>query len=599
MSVRPLSVLYPAIAGMDMRQDYATYIPQQSGQFVQWTRNLRIKKGYWRTRLPFREIKLEQNEEFHSKGWQGAIIYHPQEGLGVHYQGRGRDRIIASYGGRLFEIDIRSGGITDLSGNAFEVGRSQVPAHLEQAENYVLRTDGVSPTLIHDGADATFYSRGYNRSFPNASSVPNQAGPVRYLNNRVWTSAYGRRMYAGDHLHRIDPEEAIDVIRYRDQTYDYLSQWFAPEARQGDTVAISRMTLGGREFVVMHGDNLGMTGIRQGVPRSQWGNEELKLVISNETAATGPYSFAEGDWRLLFRSRRGIEETRLILAEDNTVGGTSIDLGAQIYPLLDAEIKDYLIFNSTVNPAESRRTITTASPRISNHPMGKRAYHKGMYVMNRNPGENIEPGSWAWEGVWTLPDELGVVSQLLDGRIESDQRTYALTQKMDGNGLVEFMDTDGPDTLADGTKILQNQAIRTHKITTDSEYLKNSFDELVFLVRDAQSDLRMELYARTSEDAEWNQIGSANVCQDDCGECAKCCGGVEGGEARITMGRMNLKDARWVQFHLEMWGIASWDFAFQTGTSESLPEKKASKSEKKIDSCQKDCFPIFSFTRRD
>ena len=38
--------------------------------------------------------------------------------------------------------------------------------------------------------------------------------------------------------------------------------------------------------------------------------------------------------------------------------------------------------------------------------------------------------------------------------------------------------------LADGTKVRQNGAIRTHKLTTSSEYLDTTFGEAAFLIRD-------------------------------------------------------------------------------------------------------------------
>jgi hypothetical protein len=570
MSSQPLSVLFPAVKGMDMRIDTATYRPGQAGRFVQWTRNMRICKGYWRTRFPIREKALTAPAGFHERDWQGAILYHPNDGQGVHYLGVGDDRIMASYGGRLHVIEL-DGTVTEVAGEAFDTGRTKVPCQLEQAENYVIRTDGSSRTLIYDGKSGVSFSRGYNKEFPQASSVPNNAGPIRYLANRLWTSAYGRRLYAGDPLHRLEPEEAIDILRYREQAFDVTSQWFAPEASQGDTVALSLMKLGGREYVVMHGDNMGMTGVLLNIPRGEWANQPMTLTISNETAAAGPYSYAEGDWRLLFRSRRGIEETRLILAEDDTIGGTSINLGKQVYPLLDADIEEYLIFSTLINPARWERTLVTVSPRIQNG----RAYHRGVMSMNRNPGDAIEAGEWAWEGVWTLPGRMGNIQQMLEGRVDARQRVLFLTSKPDGNGLAEMTTIDGLDTLADGTKVRQNGAIRTHKLTTDSEYLGTSFDEAVFLIRDIYSDIDAELWIRDSENANWRLQKDFHICREKCGHCDGCCGGTDMGEIRVPIGRLSevSKNARWVQFHLETWGVASWDFVMVNGDSESLPQK--------------------------
>jgi hypothetical protein len=594
MSASPLSVLFPATKGMDMRIEHASYDGRQAGRFVQWTRNMRIAGGYWRTRFPFREVALEAPDGFHERDWQGCILYQPHDGQGVHYLGVGRDRLIGSYGGRLYVIDI-GGTVTEVAGEEFDTGQSKVPCSLEQAENYVIRTDGSSRTLIYDGKEGVSFSRGYNKEFPNASSVPNNAGPIRYLAGRLWVSAYGRRLYAGDPLHRLEPEEAIDVLRFREQAFDATSQWFAPEASQGDTVALSLMKLGGREYVVMHGDNMGMTGVLLNIPRADWASQPMTLTISNETAAAGPYAYAEGDWRLLFRSRRGIEEERLILAEDNAVGGTAINIGKQVYPLLDADIEEYLVFSTLINPARWERSLVTVSPRIQEG----RAFHRGVLSLNRNPGDAIEAGEWAWEGVWTLPDRMGRVQQMVEGRIDQRQRVFFLLSKPGGNGLAEMQTIEGLDTLADGTKIRQNGAIRTYKLSTRSEYLATSFEECVFLLRDVASEIEAELWIRDSGNEQWRIQKTLKVCLEKCGHCDKCCSGIEGGEIRIPIGKLNevSTNARWVQFHLETWGIASFDFVMVTGESESIPQK-AETGELSIENCECPGKSVFQYEER-
>ncbi len=593
MSASPLSILFPATRGVDMRIDTATYTGQQAGNFVQWARNMRVHKGQWRTRFPFHEIALDAPETFHERDWQGAILYHPQQGQGVHYLGVGRDRLIASYGGRLYEI-ATDGKVTELTGQNLETGASKVPVQMEQAENYVVRTDGTSRTLIYDGKGTAFFSRGFDRNFPNGSSVPNNAGAIRYLANRLWVSAYGRRLFAGDVLHRLEPEEAIDLLRFREQAFDATSQWFAAEASQGDTVAVTLMKLGGREYVVMHGDNMGMTGVLLNIPRSDWANQPMTLTISNETAAAGPYSFAEGDWRLLFRSRRGIEETRLVLAEDNAIGGTAINLGRQVYPLLDADIEEYLIFSSLINPARWERTLVTASPRIQ----GNRAFHRGILSMNRNPGDAIEAGQWAWEGAWTMPDRMGKVQQMLEGRIDARQRVFFLTAKDGGNGLCEMRQIEGLDTLADGTKIRQNGAIRTHKLTIQSEYLDTTFGEAAFLIRDIESDIDVQLWLRDSENSRWRIQKEFSVCREK-NDCGGCCGSTDHSEIRVPIGKLSevSPKARWVQFHLETWGVATWDFVMQPGASGSLPEKDDS-SNLVVSDCDTGEIGVFTYTEK-
>jgi hypothetical protein len=320
----------------------------------------------------------------------------------------------------------------------------------------------------------------------------------------------------------------------------------------------------------------------------------MTLTISNETAAAGPYAFAEGDWRLLFRSRRGIEETRLVLAEDNAIGGTAINLGRQVYPLLEADIEEFLIFSSLINPARWERTFVTVAPRITNN----RAIHRGILSMNRNPGDNIEAGQWAWEGVWTMPERMGKVQQMLEGRIDARQRVFFLTAKDGGNGLCEMRQIEGLDTLADGTQIRQNGAIRTHKLTTRSEYLDTNFGEAAFLIRDIESDIDLQLWVRDSENTTWRVQKEISICREK-NDCFGCCGSSDRAELRVPIGKLSeiSEKARWVQFHLETWGVASWDFVMQPGESSSLPEADASNN-LTVEDCDTGEIGVFNYTER-
>ena len=147
-------------------------------------------------------------------------------------------------------------------------------------------------------------------------------------------------------------------------------------------------------------------------------------------------------------------------------------------------------------------------------------------------------------------------------------------------------------------KIRQNGAIRTHKLTTQSEYLDTTFGEAAFLIRDIQSDIDVELWLRDSEDATWRLQKEFNVCREK-NDCAGCCGSTDYSEIRVPIGKLSQVSAkaRWVQFHLETWGVATWDFVMQPGQSGSLPERDDSKNLSVAD-CDTGEIGVFTYTEK-
>lgn len=550
-----------------------------SGQFVELAKNCQIRGGRWgtRNRIIGYQIDGDHADQWHDTSTQGAIIYHPNAGSGLHYFGVGRDRIVESASGQLWDLNFQGRTVFPCPIGGATGSEHVYLAWLTQAENYVFRTDRLSKTVIQDGKGDAYYSLGYNKNVPESSSTPNYAGPVVYRKDRIWIDVDGRRTFAGDNLHLTHQVSPVDLKNFTDQSYDYTEYWFAQKASHGDNVAYAQVKIGGIEYLVIMGDNLGMSGIRLDQPRENWKDVDMDTVFSDETSASGPYAIAERDSKLLFRSHRGIESLEAVLREQQTIGTAMIRMGAEIQPLLDADHKPYLAFASMVNPPTFDQLFCTVQPRLDIEAGNFRRYHQGWVTADFNPTDTRLPNSWAWEGVSTLPDEMGKVVQFLDGRINRERRVFALTwdpvEKK--KGIVELTKDRGDDVLPDGRLRKIPAYLKTKKIIIGSEWNNNTISQVNISFTDVQGQVDYAISVRTSADCEWVTKGCGCGCGKTCvqGECS-C--GTEDGEFTESLKVTTEEDMngyKWVQLQIEWWGVADIDFGIEAGSPKGVSDE--------------------------
>lgn len=576
----PISLTSPAVFGINTSKDSITLRKENAGRLIQLTGNLRIENGRWRTAYRVKELEGQGDalELWQSLHTQNAIFYEPMRGQGVHYTGTGVARIVESAAGRMFTLTPKNGAFTveDVSGGITSYPDYML-AWLCQGENYVVRTDGKSQTQIWDGKNPVFLSTGYSSTAKQNSRFPNHAGPVVYAGGRFWVVLFDRRIYASDSLHQVNQSSAEDILKFTDQSYDYLNFYFAPPSSEGDIVALGVTINSGLEDSRAQGELIsmclspGIWAVTLGIPRDQWGSVKMRRSRSKETAAAGPNAFFVRDGDILMRTARGIESINLLARERNTLGNPAIDLGADIRDIFDHDDERSLLFASLVNPMRWNTMYCTVSPVIS----GARRYHQGWVTGNFNPMQLRVPEGLAWEGIGSLPKQIGSVVQFLTTRAEGNSRLFAIVDKGNGTskGLVEFTREEGPHLLPDGTSIPQNWYILTRKLNSENIFKKGKWGGVWVKLERIRTDVKIELYWRTSTNTKWNPGKSVTIrpqtSPDDPFNCNK------EGEVMLFMGKPfeNKHSVNWVQILIKGEGVTTIDIAMSADGADSLEEQ--------------------------
>lgn len=574
----PVSLLSPASPGVNTADHPVAFGRGNEGRFIQLTGNLRIHDGMWRTDFGWQELRGEGDalEQWQKDGTQSAIIYTPRAGQGSHYIGTGSNRIIESAAGRLYALTPSNDSflVEDVSGG-IQGSSSIMLAWLTQAENYVIRTDGKSLTQIYDGK-TVFTSRGYNSNAKERAEIPNAAGPTIYAGGRIWVVLFERRIYASNSLHQINQYSAVDLLRFSDQTYDFTNVYFAPPADEGDIVGLLVSINSGFADSRAQGEVMAvctgpaMWGVALGIDRRQWPNTKMRQPRSTETAATGPLAFSVRDGDILMRTQAGVESINLLARERNTLGNPVIDLGADLRNLLERDDPAALIFASMCNPRSQSRMYCTFSPVIKN----ERRYHMGYFTASWNPTAAREPQGFAWEGMHTLPKQMGRIVQFMEKVVDGQPQMYAIVDKDDGasKGLIRYTGSEMPNILADGTAVDQEWFILTKKLSPSGVLSKGDMGVTWLRLENIIGNVSVEVFVRSSTDKQFAQVRTMKL--DVVNECDEC---FTNGEKTLCLGNIFSKTtkAEWYQILVKGRGITTIDM-YVRQTSGTEPEEKIS-----------------------
>lgn len=578
----PLSVCQPAVYGVNTSEDAVVFTEGNVGRFIQHAGNMRIEKGRWRTAFRCRELAPVTGDDYFR--WreghtQNAMWYLPLAGQGTHYIGVGEPRIVESSAGRLFSLTLRNNTfeVEDVSGG--NVGYPHLMlAWLCQAENYIIRTDGKSQSQIWDGVNPVVFSTGYSRNNKTSAKFPNFAGPTIYAGGRLWTTLFDRRIYVGNSLHQLDQINATDLLKFIDQTYDYLNVYFAPPTDDGDIVALCASVNASNGDSRAQGEVLAMCngpsiwGVQLGVPREQWPIASMRHSRSKETSATGPNAFHVRDGDIIMRSSKGIESLNLLARERGTLGNPAIDLGADMSAILERDDEASLIFASMINPPRWNRLLCTVSPQINE----ARHFHLGYISANFNPMGQRIPQSYAWEGLHTLPAAMGRIVQFLYARIEGKTRVVAIVDKGDSKGIVELTEEEGDHLLADGSSKPIEWFLLTKKLSAGGLHRKSTFGGAWLRLDNMLSAVNIEVHVRASTHLAYKLCKRIEVKPKPRKDDVLGCG--TSAERSISLGPIAsaFKDAHWIQILIKGIGVCTVDLAIrpdQASEPDEIPDK--------------------------
>ena len=453
---------------------------------------------------------------------QGAWYFNPASGQSAIRFAEESAQILHSVAGQLFRLrPTRRNGrfaliLEDASGGLRSSATVQM-AWGEGAEYYFIKTDGVGKTMIVDGRDnSTRWSTGYSSIAKDDSSLPNNAGPVRYVHSRIHIGVRMNGMNAiivGDPVHRTNFSDAANVLATTEQVYLNTGLFLAPPSGMGAVIALEILPL--QDEAHGHGELIAFCPTPGGTwsantnlwPRSKWGEEAFSKHAILNAAAAGPHAHCHWDGDIAFRSRKGIQSLRSARAERGQPGSPYHDLAGPVRYVMSGDFDELLRFASMARHEKKQRIFCT----VRNFSRGIFRWHRGFVTACQDPEEGVSRDGQdlgAWEGLRCLPPEAGGPIQFVSGIFSGREELFAIcwNHRRQRHTVWRYRPEVEYDRLEDGTEYPIQSRLITRQIA-GSMFHAPQGDWLHLLAEDIVGDLTWEVLWRKTG-GTWKRIGA-------------------------------------------------------------------------------------------
>jgi hypothetical protein len=410
--------------------------------------NVTFRGGYAATRPPWKLRKLN----FDSTDTENRFTLGNPQGLSS-YQASDTSYLIASCGGRIFEIDVVNAfatkDITPDEGNS-----NQLPkAYMSQWANYFIIQDGQAQPIYILNTTAT-------RETNTTTGIP-VGTAMSYGWGRGWV-AKGNQFVAGD----IDGGDT-NVITFSEQTFLNEGGAFRLPANMGNINGMAFIPLqdtatGQGQLLI--GADFGVGSVNGGIPRAQWKETQIQQVAMLDVGWTSQSGNILLNGDIFFRSYDGIRSYRMARAQQGINGNTP--QSEEVYPYVSTDAQNLLQYTSGVN-FDGRLLMTTAPTW-----RGTYCYWSGLTVLDSYPTSSLwQNNPPIWEGVWT---GLNIV-QICTGVFNKVPRCFALVRKIDEtvlDSLAVGTVSPGPNTATSLTVSKASTFIENEIIAVNGVYFK-------------------------------------------------------------------------------------------------------------------------------
>lgn len=516
-------LIFP-MEGMNSRAN-ASLLPETS--YARAT-NVTLEKGMLTTRPGIRALHTKGGgtEQFSVSGVQGAIPYNPAKGQSAIAFGNDQSSLLVAAGGRKFHVTFEGnrGQVANVE-DVTTIEASDPSLHLVwlfQAENYVLAQDGASDTWIWSGGEPPFASPGYRPDDPPESRLANGATVGGYSHGRIHQVLDSRRIIISNSLHGNNQTDASDLLKMEEDGYWAGGGWFAPPSAMGNIVASGllprRNTEAGQGELIFHCED-GVFSIDLNIfPRTAWTDTPMVNHMLLRTGARGPYALTLYDGDQFFRSRHGIQSLRSAAAESQLLGNPLRPISGPVEDFFFADHQQYVRFCSVEQWAHEARLLVTTGLDVK----GPRRYGMGALVLNFAPNP-MQTQRWCWESLWTLPEGMERIAQMVSGLFNERERFFFLCHDADDNTVIaEADDRLDHDILPDGTISPISCQVMTRFDRMDAFTEGKRFMRGTLHLANIRGEVVAGVWLRTHESEQWRFWGGGRVGKTD--DCACLCG---------------------------------------------------------------------------
>lgn len=420
--------------------------------------NVRLDRQAISQRHGVREIPLRSDtpglvEEFQALNLQGAIPYSPSRGQSALQFASKGDYIAVSAAGRKFLVEVVGRGAS-VYANLAEITGTAVQApdlHMNwmgQAENYLIAGDDFGSTFIHDGADSSFLSEGYNPINKAASRVPNRARNPIYTHGRLRMTVGANSTLVGDIIHGTvaGKTNAADLLNFTEQTYWAEGAEFTLPSEAGPILASYNLPTLGRATdhsgAISEAEDRVVAYKTDVYPREAWiDTPNMVPTVSAEGGARGPWAFDVYSDDAVRRTLTGLQTLSFARRASDLVYSPQESISQPIDDFLEGDYGPLLRFNQTKVHRRAKRLYTTVRPWIS----GYHWKHRGVATFNYLRK--------VWEGVNIYPEPIQDVKMLVPLRMSGEARMFMLAGN-DRTGasirVLEIERESREDVLAEG-----------------------------------------------------------------------------------------------------------------------------------------------------
>jgi hypothetical protein len=317
------------------------------------------------------------------------------------YSAGGVECIIASIGGRLFQVKIKHATATVDEVKLERRNRSTIPmAYMLQADRFFIVQDNEGKPIIFDGVTAR--RAGKDEIFTGSI--------MAYGMGRI-TLIRGREIYFGD-IFDGSGKGAEDLLKFTETSF--LNEGFPSSLPSfmgkptGAAFYPQQDTATGTGELLVFGEN-GAESFFLSLPRERWKDSPFQRTALIDVGALGHRAIVTVNSDLWFRSVDGWRSYRQARAEANE--WAQIPLSTAVRDYTEADTQRLLEYGSAIS--FNNRLHGTCTPQ----PNQGKLYHEGLLSLDFDVissfGRTRDP---AWDGHWSTVRVLQIVKGRFGGR---------------------------------------------------------------------------------------------------------------------------------------------------------------------------------------
>lgn len=464
--------------------------------------NATVRGGFPRNRCGWRQIDLSYDEDIQPAAedgrFQGAAFYSPRTGAPC---------LVASISGRDYRYNVwTDDSVDDITIIGDPNPSNQLQCWYVQAEDFLLKQDGLSPVWCYNGGSARRLQVG---------ELPGGCMMV-YALGRIWVALPDRQSFVAGDL--VGSSSGTPGYNYRDAVLkftenDFLNEGgaFSVPVMAGLINALSFVpnldTSLGQGPIEVFTDN-GAFSINAPFDRTQWKNltYPIQTVSLGSPGSLSQWSTTMVNGDIWYRASGGIHSF-IVARRDFGLWG-NVPMSEEMNRLLQYDT-DWLLPWSSAVEFDNRMLMTATPVWDADHGVSHRALAVMDFELISSLGKRSEP---CWDGMWTGLNIL----QLVVGEYQKVKRCFAFVLSGDKKiQLWELMPSLNFDLPVDSPRLRIKWGMETRLHDYGSPNTLKRLERSDLAPSEIQGTVDFNVKYRSDENPCWLPWNEFSICAKD------------------------------------------------------------------------------------